>query len=59
MVLGHTQMGCQPMTLDFRAGLIRHEATVEYDGFESSDDTVGRVGVAQSSVAGTFDATGC
>ena len=52
-------MGSQPMTLDFRTGLIRHEATVEYDGFESSDGTVGQVGVAQSSAAGTFDPTGC
>ena len=52
-------MGSQPMALDFVAGLIRHEAKVEYDGFEWSNDTVGQGGVAQSFVAGTFAATSC
>ncbi|PWA54133.1 hypothetical protein CTI12_AA438510 [Artemisia annua] len=54
LLSGHMQMGRWPVTLDFGAGLIRHEATVDYDGLQWCDDIVRQVGVAQSSAPGRF-----
>ena len=47
------------MALDFGAGLIRHEATVDRDGIEWSHDVVRQLGVGQLSLTGTLIAAEC
>lgn len=53
------QTGGESVTLDFGAGLIRHEATVDYDGVECCEDVVCQLGAARSCLPGRFMIAKC
>lgn len=56
---GYMHPGRGSVLLDFGAGLIWHEATVDHDVVECPEDVLGQVGAGELCTAGTFILAKC